>query len=219
MRIGVNRKKTTHYKALLESKAFIVIGGYMDQLLNIVLEFERLLSLEYRFILGKNKTIYDVNISFDKRDFYHLAGLHKLNDLQFLHKNATAVYADIKRGRLTISRIQRSLHYNEIENRINALAHLEEFLDTAFEVYKYDIKKANGSRINADYLIRNKILDSIGLCFFVKNRDTFIGTSFFLQDRKDYAVNQMKLTLLKKEKVNVITKNVNLLYIKDDFRI
>ena len=191
----------------------------MDELINALFEFEKLLSVRYRFVFGKNKTLYDINISFNKMDFYHLAGLHKLNDLRFLHKNATAVYTDIKRGKINIDKIQKSSHYCEIENRIKALAHLEEFLDTAFEAYKYDIKKANGSKINADYLIRNKILDSIGLCFFVKNRDVFVGSSFFLQDKKDYTINQMKLTLLKKEKINISTTDIELLYIKENFKM
>ena len=53
----------------------------MDKLQEKALSFKRLLDYEYRIILGRKNVQTEINISFEKSDFSHLIGLHKLTDI------------------------------------------------------------------------------------------------------------------------------------------
>lgn len=53
----------------------------MDKLQNIALNYKKMLDRQYFFeIARKQKSIHFV-LSFEKSDFIHLAGLHKLTDI------------------------------------------------------------------------------------------------------------------------------------------
>ena len=54
----------------------------MDILETAARSFEKLLTIKYEVILGRRGTTVVVNLSFHKEDFYHLAGLQYLTDIQ-----------------------------------------------------------------------------------------------------------------------------------------
>ncbi|MCI9361287.1 MAG: hypothetical protein HFG65_10075 [Hungatella sp.] len=52
----------------------------MDLLQKCAQEFDRLVLYQYHIIIGRKGKTLEFTISFDRADFHHLAGLHKLRD-------------------------------------------------------------------------------------------------------------------------------------------
>ena len=52
----------------------------MDLLQKCAQEFDRLVPYQYHIIIGRKGKTLEFTISFDRADFHHLAGLHKLRD-------------------------------------------------------------------------------------------------------------------------------------------
>ena len=78
----------------------------------------------------KGKTI-EFTISFDRADFHHLAGLHKLKDNARIQTGQReAVMLDVLAGKITLPQIQKSAFYGEMEPRLRPLSLLEQFLDS-----------------------------------------------------------------------------------------
>ena len=103
----------------------------------------------------KGKTI-EFTISFDRADFHHLAGLHKLKDNARIQTGQReAVMLDILAGKLTLPQIQKSAFYGEMEPRLRPLSMLEQFLDSNDIIFRYNAKAHAFSLIQADYLLQN----------------------------------------------------------------
>ena len=184
----------------------------MDDLLQAAQNYNQMLSKKYVFTLGKNKKLHRLELVFTAIDFYHLAGLHKLDDIPALRTNASIVFKKILKGQITLDTIKSSHRFFEIEGRIKCLGCLEHFIDTANDVFKYDIKKAKGSRIVDDYLLKGSLKDNTNYYFMISFKEHYVGVSFFSKSEKDYTANQMKLTMLRKEKIDSDSGEVVLLY-------
>lgn len=105
----------------------------------------------------KGKTI-EFTISFDRADFHHLAGLHKLKDNARIQTGQReAVMLDILAGKLTLPQIQKSAFYGEMEPRLRPLSMLEQFLDSNDIIFRYNAKARAFSLIQADYLLQNDL--------------------------------------------------------------
>ena len=50
----------------------------MDKLQLCAKAFQKLLEYEYHFIIGRKGKLREFYLNFDKADFHHLSGLHKL---------------------------------------------------------------------------------------------------------------------------------------------
>lgn len=184
----------------------------MDDLLQAAQNYSQMLSKKYVFTLGRNKKLYRLELVFTAIDFYHLAGLHKLDDIPALRTNASIVFKKILKGQITLDTIKKSHRFSEIEGRIKCLGCLEHFIDTANDIFKYDVTKANGSRIVADYLLKGSLGDNINYYFMISFKTQYVGVSFFSKSEKDYTTNQTKLTILRKEKYEPDSDTVTLLY-------
>ena len=53
----------------------------MDLLKESALAFQRLLEYEYHFVIGRKGQLREFKLGFDRADFHHLVGLHKLKDI------------------------------------------------------------------------------------------------------------------------------------------
>ena len=99
----------------------------------------------------KGKTI-EFTISFDRADFHHLAGLHKLKDnIRIQTGQREAVMLDILAGKLTLPQIQKSAFYGEMEPRLRPLSMLEQFLDSNDIIFRYNAKAHAFSLIQAEH--------------------------------------------------------------------
>lgn len=184
----------------------------MDILLECALAYKNLFNKKYIFKLGRKGKLYVIELNFSVMDFHHLAGLKKLDDIKVLHKNRALVFKEILKGKITIDTIKKSAKFLDIERRLHCLKELETYLDTVQDIYIYDHNKNIGSKIPAEYLMRNVIDKSEVFYFTLRNNGSFIGVSFFPKDKKDYTDRQVKLVLLEKSKVDLITNQTTVLY-------
>lgn len=110
----------------------------MDLLQTCAEGFERLLPYRYHIIVGRKGKTLEFTISFDRADFHHLAGLHKLTDnVRFLTGKRDSIMQEVLTGRLTLSQAQQSAFFCQMEPRLKPLAHLEEFLDSNEIIFRY----------------------------------------------------------------------------------
>ena len=83
----------------------------MDLLQACAKGFEQLLPYQYHIIAGRKGKTLEFTISFDRADFHHLAGLHKLTDnVRFLTGKRADIMQEILSGKLTFYHAQQSTH-------------------------------------------------------------------------------------------------------------
>ncbi|MDE6830248.1 MAG: hypothetical protein K2P34_07975 [Lachnospiraceae bacterium] len=128
----------------------------MDLLQTCAEAFEQLLPYQYHIVIGRKGKILEFTLSFDRADFHHLAGLHKLTDnVRFLTGKREVIMQEILSGKLKLSHAQQSAFFRQMEPRLKPLAHLEEFLDSNEMIFRYNSKVHTFSVIQADYLLQN----------------------------------------------------------------
>lgn len=180
----------------------------MDLLQACAESFEQLLPYQYHITAGRKGKKLEFTISFDRADFHHLAGLHKLTDnVRFLTGKRAAIMQEILSGKLTLSQAQQSAFFQKMESRLKPLAHLEEFLDSNEIIFRYNSKIHTFSVIQADYLLQNQFEENPVYLFIARRIDseTQVCRTLFPKAEKDYAEGQPRYTLLKKEKINLQT--------------
>lgn len=88
--------------------------------------YKTLLNKKYIFTVEHNISFV---IEFKPNNFYHLIGLEKLTDLATLqNKSASKIFKDLCNDKISHSDIQKSNHYNKIENRIFNFQYLKNLL-------------------------------------------------------------------------------------------
>lgn len=186
-------------------------GMKMDLLQESAKSFESLLPYQYHIIAGRKGKILDFTISFDRADFHHLAGLHKLTDnVRFLTGKRAIIMQEILSGRLTIAQARQSAFFSQMEPRLKPLSHLEQFLDSNEIIFRYNSKAHTFSVIQADYLLQNDFEGQPVYLFLAQRArgSTQVCRTFFPKTEKDYAQGQPLYTLLKKEKINRDTEEI-----------
>lgn len=144
----------------------------MDLLQACAVAFERLLPYQYHMIIGRKGRKLEFTISFDRSDFHHLAGLHKLTDnVRFLTGQRAAIMQEILSGKLTLSQARQSAFFQQMESRLKPLVHLEEFLDSNEIIFRYNSKIHTFSLIQADYLLQNNFQENPVYLFLARRMD------------------------------------------------
>lgn len=187
----------------------------MDLLQQCAQEFNRLIHYQYHIIIGRKGKTLEFVLSFDRADFHHLAGLHKLRDnIRFQTGKREDIMKEILNGHLGLSHIQQSIFYEEMCLRLPPLAQLEQFLDSNEIIFRYNAKANVFSAIQADYLLQNDFEGTPVYLFLAQrsNENTQVCRTFFPKIGKDYTKGQPCYTLLKKEKQNMITHEVIVQY-------
>lgn len=187
----------------------------MDLLQACAKGFERLLSFQYHIIVGRKGKTLEFTISFNRADFHHLAGLHKLTDnVRFLTGKRADIMQEILSGKLTFFQAQQSAFFQKMEPRLKPLAQLEEFLDSNKIIFRYNSKVHAFSLLQADYLLQNDFEGQPVYLFLARRTgdNTQVCRTFFPKAEKDYAQGQPQYTLLKKEKINLNTGEVIIQY-------
>lgn len=180
----------------------------MDDILAAALTMERLKNYRYEIALGKRGQRYDISLSFYPDNFFHLTGLHKLDDLEQLRSGKRAwIYQDILSGDITDDFLRKSTKFLAVEGRIKAFSYLEELLDGNRLYFRYDPRKKAFSTIVADYLISGEVGDMEVYLFLSEDTDgTYYCKSCFPHTEIDFAQGLTKYTLLQKVKVNLETE-------------
>jgi hypothetical protein len=194
-------------------------------LFNVAKAFEQMLPLEYGVLLGDRKhNLTELKIVFDKSGFKHITGLHKLEDKPLYSMSSYVVFEDMLNGKIKATDITSSRHYNaDIEKRILSVKNIQQYLDGDTTIYRWDRYMAH-SDINAQYMVKAVFqLDAenkIAFVFLTDNNDTQRGNriiSFFPESR-DLSVRQSSYTTLQKSKINIHTRETQVLYRHPNFK-
>lgn len=187
----------------------------MRNILDCINAFLPLLNTKYEIVLGRRGVAVTLNIIFHKKDCYHLMGLQYLKDRPELNRDREKIFNEIINGVIPISKLESSVFYKKIEERVHFLPLLEEILDCNDTIFKYNKKSNVYSMIDADYLLKNSVKSRPVFLFLSRKKDdTYFCRSFFPQNKMDYTKNQASWTLLYKKKINTKTGEEIILYDK-----
>lgn len=185
----------------------------MDKLKQCAENFQNLFDIEYKVVLGrKNRETY-LTIDFSKEEFFHLMGLHKLEDISNLNKARDKVFDSIINGDITYDIISKSSFFDKdiekdipisVRNRIDAFADIIDILDCKNIFFKYNQNRNPSSKIRAEFLLETIYSDKTTYTFLTQrnNSDSKLCESFFPKDKVNYSYGQANMTLLYKEKLN-----------------
>lgn len=187
----------------------------MDKLQKRAIAFKRLLDYEYKIILGRRGETTEIVIGFEKTDFPHLIGLHKLTDVLNGNIATEKLFDDCVKGKISCEKISQSSFFDVLGNRFEYFDKLEQMLDSNEIVFKCNTNQmARFSRIVADFELKN-VLEELIFYLFIEKRDDSgkqYCKSFIQENDIDYTYGQTKMTLLYKEKINVKTGNAEIQY-------
>lgn len=187
----------------------------MRNITDCINAFVPLLHTEYEIILGRKGVAVTIRLAFDKKDCFHLMGLQYLKDYPELNRDRGKIFDELAEGVILVDKLEASVFYHKIKERINFLPLLEDILDSNDTIFKYNKKANTYSVIDADYLLKNN-MDSRNIFLFLskKKDDTYFCRSFFPEEKMDYTRNQASWTLLYKRKINTETGAGKVLYDK-----
>jgi len=149
---------------------------------------------KYKFTISYKKVAYDFELTFNDKDFRHMAGLHYLNDID-IPKSPQTLFKKIEDEKINDEYLSTSVNYTEIQesyanvkSRIYGLKFLEQFLDNKNLICKY-VKYMNlYSSIDANYLIKSVVNHTTAYMFLKKrNREnSYCVCSFFIEPENEY---------------------------------
>ena len=186
----------------------------MDGLLACAKAFEKLLDIKYHIVIGRKGKTVDLTVTFEAVDFHHLAGLHKLHDLRLSRASREKVFYQILSGDITLDDIKKSRYFCNIQKRLEPFCKIESFFDQNNLIFRYNKKLQAFSLIEAEYLLSTPY-EHTDVYIFLDQKDnagTFFCRSFFPKEEKDYTKGQAVYTLLKKEKIHILTDVVETQY-------
>lgn len=194
----------------------------MDLIYQAAAKYVALQQYEYEFVLSHRRKTRKIKLSFSNKEFFHLAGLQHLTDIQIpRNKNKTLDYILFSRA-ITDETIGKSKFFREkipegnIKSRIEELRFLEEYLDTDNIIKIFSIKNQRylSSLIDADYIIESQISPGITVYIFLKCINDATGEckliSFFKKENIAYGGDI--LYWMMKTKHNIFTDKNIILY-------
>lgn len=109
----------------------------MDKLQERALSFKKLIDYEYKIILGRKGKKTELVINFEKTDFPHLVGLHKLTDVLNGNIATEKLFDDCLTGKVSYNTISKSEFFQKLGNRFEYFDKLETMLDRNDISYTY----------------------------------------------------------------------------------
>ena len=189
----------------------------MGDILKSAQAYEKLLDIEYQFILGRKNKNITLTVTFDAMNFFHLAGLHYLTDrTTLLFGDRAKLFNLILDEKIKKSQISSSSFYPQIKDRVEYLEFLEPIMDSNNTIFKYNPQTQAFSVIESEFFLKNEVNSRNVFAFLSqdKSTDTYFCRSFFPQTDKDYSIGQTNWTLLYKKKIHKSTKIETVLYDK-----
>lgn len=175
--------------------------GTLEQCLHV---YKTMLNKDYYITLENEIKIH---VRFEKGNFYHLLGLHKLTDLKTLCvPNAPSiVFKDICKTKICHADIIKSVHYEKIENRINSFYLFPELLtfDKSNKIIvdfdKNLLKKSE--LVNTKYILYKRLDGVVHFTLGCKNAKIYPET-FFYNATSTYLSSQKLLNI---EQIEIIS--------------
>lgn len=174
--------------------------------------------MHYTFYNG-----FILEFEFKKTNFPHMAGLHKLKDINiiqtYLGKQgfANQILSKIKKGALTEADIRTSKYFPGIQKRYEEFT-LENLFSLSYSdvIIDFDITKLAKSRLkNTKFILveKNKNQENRHLCIAGNQTGGFYPETFFFESSDYYVKNQT----LEKIKQFQIIKADGSIYFEDNF--
>ena len=184
--------------------------------------FENLLNTEYYICLSHKGKGFEVCLKFCKEDFHHLEGIGQLKDLDIHKESGNITFLLSKDGDIAEELLQKSKYYvgEKIQNKVDNLYLLEEAIDNNKIMFR--MKKGSNPRIriDADIFLFTKVGNEEIFLYIDKIRSSnmdYYCRSFVANPDFDRTEGQLKLTLLCKEKRNLLTGDSVVQYQFKDF--
>ena len=187
----------------------------MSTIYDAAKSYKDLLKYEYKIVLGYKGKAAEVPLCFNEDAFFHLCGLHYLENVAKINDtdNVTDVFHKILRKEIIHEDIVNDSGFikNSIQDRINRVADLPNFLNNVLckpqeaDIYKYNSKANPGSSINGNFLTKSVAADNRTVYFIIRadsyNQGKYFGLSIFSRDltdkkQRDFAIGHTHNTLL-----------------------
>lgn len=192
-----------------------------DLLLKAAQKYKSLIGTKLIIIVGRKNKQETIIINFKSYNFYHLAGLHKLKDIQAIKgKNTSNILNRILKGKLTDEMIEKSSSYNQMKERLKIISEFPEVLKNDKIVWKFNKVRANGwSKIKWDYLIDYETSKREAYIFLRYNNDTqdYYCVSAFNKGKTNYSEMQTRMTVLKVTLINSDSQREKIIYQRNSF--
>ena len=107
--------------------------------------FAKLKNIRYDLLIAHAGKTLNLSIGFDNSHFHHIAGLHKLKDvdqLRLRRKRSTAmIFEEIMRGKISLATIENSAFLtSKIIERIKLAGMLESIMDADNLLFSFDAR-------------------------------------------------------------------------------
>lgn len=180
--------------------------------------WNELTKYKYIFTYGYKNKLYEINLIFSLADFPHLAGFQYLKDITIPRYNSEKIVSHILDGSVKLKQIQKAARYEEmIVPRLEALVRMKDILDNDFNLFSYiPHMYPFYTQIKANYLISCHS-DVTSFVFLIQSQTgdkakcNYLCCSAFKQGARDYEINQRSYSLLKKERIHIITNTSTIL--------
>ena len=191
-----------------------------DLLKRSAIVWKELMNYKYIFTYGYKSKLSRISLVFPPEKYPHLAGFQYLKDINIPRYNNKKTVDKILDDSICQNLIQKSQNYEEfVKPRLNALIRLKNTLEEDFLLYAYMPRFYSfATQIKADYLI-SKSFSPKDYIFIIKSDSlfeqsdyNFVCCSTFEQTNRNYAENQRQRTVLKKERINISTGDLTVLY-------
>lgn len=156
--------------------------------------FQKMMDYKYKFEVSHKRTAYAFELSFEEKDFRHMAGLHYLSDID-IPKTPKTLFEKIRNEKIIDKYLGTSVNYTKVQDsyanvqsRIYGLKYLERYLDNNNLICKY-VKYMNlYSNIDADYMIKSTIEHRTAYIFLKKRKqkESYCICSFFIEAQREY---------------------------------
>lgn len=179
----------------------------MDLLQAAAISYNNLLYKKFHIKAGAKGNLIEFDFIFKPINFFHLAGLHYLEDLKRFgmhtsHQSKELAFKKSLRGELTLEYIEKSAHFTKINERVEWLHRIDAVVSHLSKVYspktivEFDNKNFSfikpGYTFVEDYPVQRKVV----MLFFTKD-----STGMYLPESFLVSTNQNKILQQKKYRV------------------
>ena len=141
----------------------------MDQLLEAAKKYATLFDRDYIYTLETGTMLH---VYFIPGFFHHLVGLQKLTDIPPVKKGTrnspNYIFRNIINGAITMEDIQKSKHFNEIENRLRHFSQINRLIEFEKIIIDFDSSLIK-TKLDADYVLFKRSNDNMYLNLFLKD--------------------------------------------------
>lgn len=140
----------------------------------------------------------ELHIRFDKRNFKHLLGIHKLKDIHESSLSSAALYKKALAGDITEKDLKKSVFYPKIEKRIAAFPDIEKVFGKKI-IVDFNPLLMESCKLHAEYILYAEYNEGYIHLSIGNSVNGEFAESFFYERTKQYLSGQILLEVVKIE--------------------